>query len=929
MDDSRIKQPGGGISSWLRGVSQKIRQVDWRAEFRTAGRLAAHVSYVAFTIFLDIIVTVLLICAVTGIIVGTAFAIYIKNNIDPTFDDSLIITSTNKTSQLYYMDYTDRENRIGEPVLIEDQQLIGAQYSVWADYSSLPQDLINAFIAIEDERFWSHNGVDWFRTIAAAANQVLHIKDTFGGSTITQQLVKNATGDDDFTIQRKIQEILRAMNLESTHSKEEIITMYLNIISLSQNCYGVQSAAWTYFGKDVSELSLIECAALAAIPKSPYQYDPIRHPEANKQRRQYVLNKMLELGKITRAQYDEVFYADLQLNVQRSSAETSPTSWYTDAVIADVVDAYAEKYNTSKKIAELMIYNGGLNIYTVMDPKIQHILETAYLNDKFFPKNDTGIQPQSAAIVIDPATGDILGLVGGRGEKTGSRILNRATQSKRPVGSAMKPLSVYAPAIESGVVTWGSVFDDVPVSFGNYTDPSKAVPWPKNSTLTYEGLTTVYDALRKSTNTIAVRVLQALGIENSFSFLTEKLHLDIIDSYTSEAGIVYSDKSLAPLALGQLTYGLTVRDITTAYQIFANKGVYNYSRTFIEVTDSEGNVILTNNQPSEVVISEQTATIMTKLLEAVVDDGTARKITLKKQIDVAGKTGTTNADYDRWFIGYTPYYLCGVWFGYDLNQTLTNFSVNPAMTIWDNVMALIHEDIIANAKANKEKLKTFTDASGLIKCTYCKDSGKLMTEACKLDPRGDRSQTGYFTVDTAPTEECDVHVIVNYDKTTGGVASQYCNSKNIVKYSLIRVEDRNFPKQIVVTDAQYVYRALPSNVAPAGWWGVPFFQNILKDGEYCGTSNVSKPFNRFCYQHYDFNRSTGIDTSRFADDVRDTETTTTAETTKETTTAETTTAETTTAETTTNDAGGGGGDDNEDNPPGDVISPGDSPDRIE
>ncbi|NLM56410.1 MAG: hypothetical protein GX192_03060, partial [Clostridiales bacterium] len=260
---------------------------------------------------------------------------------------------------------------------------------------------------------------------------------------------------------------------------------------------------------------------------------------------------------------------------------------------------------------------------------------------------------------------------------------------------------------------------------------------------------------------------------------------------------------------------------------------------------------------------------------------------------------------------------------------LTNFSVNPAMTIWDNVMALIHEDIIANAKANKEKLKTFTDASGLIKCTYCKDSGKLMTEACKLDPRGDRSQTGYFTVDTAPTEECDVHVIVNYDKTTGGVASQYCNSKNIVKYSLIRVEDRNFPKQIVVTDAQYVYRALPSNVAPAGWWGVPFFQNILKDGEYCGTSNVSKPFNRFCYQHYDFNRSTGIDTSRFADDVRDTETTTTAETTKETTTAETTTAETTTAETTTNDAGGGGGDDNEDNPPGDVISPGDSPDRIE
>ena len=272
--------------------------------------------------------------------------------------------------------------------------------------------------------------------------------------------------------------------------------------------------------------------------------------------------------------------------------------------------------------------------------------------------------------------------------------------------------------------------------------------------------------------------------------MTEKLHLDIIDSYTSEAGIVYSDKSLAPLALGQLTYGLTVRDVTTAFQIFANKGVYNYSRTFIEVTDSQGEVILTNNQSSEVVISEQTASIMTKLLEAVVDDGTARKITLKKSIDVAGKTGTTNADYDRWFIGYTPYHLCGVWFGYDLNQTLTNFSVNPAMTIWDNIMTIIHEDIIANAKAGKEKMKKLTDATGLIKCTYCKDSGKLISKRAS-DPRGiarRRVTHGRHSTDRRMRRSCHSQ----FDKTTGGVASQYCNKKNIEKHSLIRVEDRNF-----------------------------------------------------------------------------------------------------------------------------------------
>lgn len=848
----------------LQYLKEKNKNINWLEEFLYAIGIIIRIVYTALAFVMDIIITLLLICAVTGIIVVTAFVIYINNNIDPTFDDSLIITSADQSSQLYYMDYTDRENRVGTAVEIDDQVLAGEEYSIWANYTELPDDLINAFIAIEDERFWSHGGVDWYRTVAAAANQVLHIKETFGGSTITQQLVKNATKDDDFTIQRKVQEILRAINVESSHSKEEIITMYLNIISFSQNCIGVQSAAHTYFGKDVSELTLIECAALASIPKSPYKFDPIRNPEYNTERRRVVLDAMLEQGYITQAEYDEVYYADLVLNSTESTVSTGTTSWYTDAVINDFIEDYSEEYGVSTAVATIALYTGGYNIYTVMDPDIQNILEEVYLDDSVFPEGDTGLKPQSSALIIDPATGDILALVGGRGEKTQSRILNRATQSLRPCGSSIKPLSVYAPAIEAGVITWGTVLDDVPVNFGTYEDVEDAKAWPRNATGKYHGLTTVYDAVRNSTNTIAVRALQLLGIDESFTFLKEKCHLDsLIENYENEAGVVYSDKAAAPLALGQFSYGVTVREMTAAYQIFANKGVYNTSRTYITVTDSDGNVVLSTDDPSEIVISEQTADIMTKLMEAVVDNGTAKKITLKSKIDIAGKTGTTTSGYDQWFIGYTPYYLGGVWFGYDLNQTLADFPSASAALIWDEIMTRVHEEIFDSVKAEGGKLKQFEDATGVIQCTYCKDSGKLMTEACKLDPRGNRAQTGYFTVDSAPTESCDCHVIVNYDKTTGGVASQYCKEANIEQYSLIKVENRSFPIEITVTDAQYVFRELPSNVAPAGWWGVSFFANMLDEEEFCGSSNVEEPFNRFCFEHYNYDKSTGIDTSQF------------------------------------------------------------------
>ena len=587
----------------------------------------------------------------------------------------------------------------------------------------------------------------------------------FGGSTITQQLVKNLTGDKENSIQRKVQEIFRALNLEKEMSKEEILEMYLNIVFLGNNCYGVQAAANTYYGKDVSELSLVECASLAAIVKNPTKYEPLRHDvvmyeddkggekeDGNRARRNTVLYTMHQYGKINQAQFDEAVETDLVLykadeNENGSNTTGHINSWYTDAVIADVRDALMEKYGYSSYTASLAIYTGGLQIYTCMDPKVQNVLEEVYVNDEqHFPYATSGLQPESSMIVLDPYTGDVLGLVGGRGEKTQNRILNRATQAKRPVGSSIKPLSVYAPAVDLEVITMGSIYDDVPLK---YTDAG--VPWPRNLPNVYGGLTTVQDAVRRSVNTIAVRVLEDITVDYSFDFLKNTLHMDnVIESYTTGSGQVVSDKDLAPLALGQFSYGITLWELTAGYDIFPNEGVYSKSRLWYKVLDSDGNVVLENKPDYEIAISEEAASIMTNILQGVVTSGTGRAVTVDQYVNVAGKTGTTTADFDRTFVGYTPYYLGGVWVGYDMNQALSDFGTNPAVQIWDKVMTMLHEDIFARVRAGEETLKNFELSDRLVECTYCRYSGLLTASGCW-------GEKGYFTKDTVPTEYCYGH----------------------------------------------------------------------------------------------------------------------------------------------------------------------------
>ncbi len=576
-------------------------KIEWGQEVLHAFGIIGKVIARLFSYLLNIVLTILLIGLITGVIVGTAFALYVKNNIDPTLDTSLLIASgTDTTTRIYYLKYDsaeNRQNRIGTPVEIEEDRIYASQNSLWASYPQFPKYLCQAFIAIEDRRFYSHNGVDWLGTGKAVLNFFLGFERVRGASTITQQLIKNLTGANEVRIQRKIQEILRALNLQKEKSREEILEMYLNIIYLSNNCKGVQAASNYFFGKDVSQLSLVECAALAAIVQNPSRYDPVRFPEENKKRRNTVLRLMNEEGYITESEYQYALNQELDLVLDKTSGEDTSSdnvfSWYKEAVFSDVQAALMKKFNTDKYAASMMIYSGGLKIYTVMDPFVQDTLEEVYENDtEYFPYSNDGLQPESAMVIMDPYTSDVLGLVGGRGVKIGNRITNRATQSRRSPGSSIKPLAVYAPALDAGLINFATVFDDVPVNFGDY-DPDwnveseeplaedeepreKVVPkaWPENAPAVYAGLTTVNQAIITSKNTIAVRVLQELSIDRSFDFVKNKVGISsFVDFYTTPSGVTMTDKLLAPLALGQMCYGLTVEEITAAYCIFQNNGV--------------------------------------------------------------------------------------------------------------------------------------------------------------------------------------------------------------------------------------------------------------------------------------------------------------------------------------------------------------------
>ena len=811
-------------------TTANMKKAGVKKVIKTGGKVTGVMLGKTLQWILNIFLTILLICTISGIAIAAIFFGYVNNYlIEDDFDIENLKTNLNQTTKIYYT------NDSGAVVELEDQRIYGTENRSWVSYNKMPKNLTGAFVAIEDERFWKHSGVDWKRTFGAVL-QFAGGNDSYGGSTITQQLIKNITKEDETTIQRKVREIFRALSLTKKHSREEILEMYLNTINLSRNNYGVQAAANYYFGKDVSELDLVECAALAAIPKSPTKYDPVRNPEENKRRRGYVLDKMAELGWITQEECDTAKNTELIINITvLDGTVTKSNSYFKDTLIEQIIADLKEEYGYSREYESGIIYSGGLKIYATIDPEIQTIMEEVFADPDTFQRVTEGIQPQAAMVIMDPYTGDVKGVVGGR-EKTGDRDLNRATQSRRQIGSAIKPITVYAPAMDLGLINYATVYDDTPIeykaSLGRY--------WPKNAPARYDGLVTVNKALEVSKNTVSIKVLKQMTPEYSYNFSQNKLHLN---------SLVPSDKDLAPLALGGLTNGLTVMEVTAAYSIFPNGGMYSSPRLYTRVLRNDDTVLLERNVNPTYAVSSDTAQVMTKILQNVVTNGTASGITLDRKVAVAGKTGTTNDDKDRYFVGFTPYYTAACWFGYDTPKYLGKFRSNPAMIAWEKVMTRVHEKYINAAASGGEPLKKF-DYSRLTQVAVCSDSGLLPSEACSHDLRGSRITYAWFAKNQIPTKTCDTHMLVEWDSTTGRVATPYCPGSVIMQIALVKTDDRNFVQNIPITDARYTCRSTGGNPANVLNPSDPYYMSTMPAGTYPGYSpGVDAPQNSYCPVH--------------------------------------------------------------------------------
>ena len=845
-------------------MGRKSGNINWSDELAVSVRLVGKAILRFFGWVLSIIMTLCLIGVITGVIVGGAFLLYAKDNIDTSVDDFAdLIKDKDLTTRVGYLDAD------GKYVDLPSESLSAGEKRSWVKYSDFNEYIADAFVVIEDKRFQQHKGVDWLSTIKVTI-QYFTGQGMRGASTITQQVIKNVTENDDVTIQRKAQEILKALNLEKKYDKTEILEMYLNSIYLSQGCYGVGAAAYTYFGKEVKDLTLIESAALACITQYPYYYDPIINPQHNAEKRNLVLKYMYDQGKITQDEFLSAYEKELVLKVSGDDDEdtsASVHSWYTDAAQQEAVRLLRDKFGYSARIAEKALLTGGYTIVTALDPDIQAIVEDYYENAEWEKHDNSPIQPNSSCVIIDHSNGNVVALVGSRGRKTINLGLNYATQTRRPSGSSIKPISVYGPGIEANAVTWGTVLDDVPINFGTETiDPdtgekvySNKHGYPKNAPDRYLGLTTVHEGVRNSINTISWRSLERLGLDNSFDFLTNKLHLTtLIESQTMSNGLTFTDKAYAPLAMGEFTWGVVVKEMVAAYQIFANEGIFNDERIVLKILDNDGNVIVDNEKKSEVVISAQTATITTKLLQDVVATGTAYKITLKKNVDCAGKTGTSESNNDKWFIGYTPYYVCGVWFGYSMPRSLNKFnSVSSAPVLaWDAIMTKVMQKYVDAAKNGGEPLKKFVDAPGLVQVEYCIDSGKLPTDACRNDLRkitepkkGNRIEKGWFKAGTEPTEYCDCHVMVEYDKVKKAVAMNGCPSENTIKVGMLN-HLRVLPFNIQIADAQYTWQQVPDDYSYEGLTSSqPFYIKLLPAGFYTGYTKNGGYYNHACLTH--------------------------------------------------------------------------------
>ena len=705
-----------------------------------------------------ILITLVLIGVLCGCFCGIAFAMYVHIYINPSAQETAAEISKGLGLNLNSFIYA-KESDSDEYTLYET--IKGKENREWVDSDKIPDTLKNAVVAIEDERFYKHHGVDWVRTIGAVKGWLLG-GTQYGGSTITQQLIKNITADNDYSVKRKVNEIFRAFALEKEiDDKDRILVMYLNTIYLGYNSYGVQTAAMQYFDKDVSQLDLAESAVLAGLTNNPSIYDVYNYPEKVKERQETILAQMLDQKMISQEEYEAAVAEELNYRPYEEYQQEikSTYSYFTDEVIKDVINDLMTEKGYSRLVAENMVYSGGLNIYATIDTKVQNALDEVWANADNFPNTEKyGEIPQSAMVITDKQ-GNIVGIAGGRGEKTSSRGFSYASDARRQPGSSIKPLATYGPAMDAGIAT-----PDTTVYDRALIQDAEGNPWPMNDGKYPTGRAmTVKEGMTRSLNTISAQLLKQLTPQKSYEFMTQQLGFKLVDSRTNEDGTVQSDIDLAPLALGALTDGVTVREMAGGFSTFINDGVYGGTRTYTKVTDSEGNTIMENTPNTDKGFTNvRTDYYMLDCLQNVTAHGTAYGIQLDG-VETGGKTGTTTSNTDIWFCGITPKYSGAVWVGYEHNYRLDGLYGRNAAEIWLAVMQKVH--------AGDSGLVFDSHPQDFEEVTYCMDTGLLASGACRA---AGRAATGRFWKDKVPTETCSHQNIENkYDFESMGVDNYY------------------------------------------------------------------------------------------------------------------------------------------------------------
>ena len=771
-------------------------------------------------IFWKCILVLVIIVGVVGISSGVGV---MKGIIDSAPDISAIdVTPTGYSTTVLASDGTEISTLVAS----------GANRK-YVTIDEIPQSLQDAFVAIEDERFYEHNGIDMQSILRAAATGIAHgFHFSQGGSTITQQLIKNNvlttwTSESSFieSLQRKIQEQYLAVELEKkVNDKKWILENYMNSINLGANTLGVQAASEKYFGKDVSELTLSESAVIAGITQNPAKYNPITHPDQNAERRERVLNNMLEQGYISQSEYDEAMDDDVYDRISEHNAvdDTSINSYFVDALIDDVFSDLIDK-GYSETEAYKMIYQGGLTIQSTQDLELQKICDeeannldnypttpkysftlyfqvkssdgtlTSYSNQtmlSYYKKATNNedysinfdtedecyaaiaqyeqdvlnpgdeivegseyvtitLQPQVALTLMDQSTGEVKAMVGGRGDKSGNRTWNRATDTCRQPGSTFKIIGCYAAALDAGGLTLASVQDDAPFTVG-----SKQFHNYDNS---YRGYTNLRTAITDSINIVTVKTLQEIGVDLGYEYAENFGITTLTDT----------DKNLS-LALGGLTKGVTNIELTGAYATIANSGTYLEPKLYTVVYDHDGNVLLdkSDTQDTRQVLKDTTAWLLTDAMKDVMTSGTGTRAYFGSTMAQAGKSGTTTSNRDCLWAGYTPYYTCVVWGGYDDNSKQAGSNTTYPKNIWKAIMSRVHEGL---------EYKDFPTPSGITSATVCSKSGLLPIEGtCDSDPRGSMLITEYFDASTVPSDLCDHHVTLTICNDTGTLANAYC-----------------------------------------------------------------------------------------------------------------------------------------------------------